>query len=140
VRGALKLYRRECLEAIGGVQELLGWDGLDQTFARMRGWRTVPFEALVARHHRAVGSAQGVVRGRIRGGATHYVLRFSFPWVLLKSVKFAGKRPWGLSGIAFLYGYFRATWRRSARVEDQEYRAFVRRDERRRLLRLVRRS
>ena len=35
VRGALKLYSRECFEAIGGVQERLGWDTIDEVYARM---------------------------------------------------------------------------------------------------------
>src|SRR3954447_8326078 len=126
VRGALKLYRRECFEDIGGVREVLGWDGVDQSFARMRGWTTHPLSDLVARHHRACGSAQGLLRGRVRGGATHYVLRFSFPWVLVKSLKFARMRPVGISGAAFVYGYLRATAVGAPRIDDPEYVRFVR--------------
>jgi biofilm PGA synthesis N-glycosyltransferase PgaC len=137
VRGALKLYRRECLEAIGGVRELLGWDGVDQTYARMHGFQTRPTPGLVARHHRACGSADGLLRGRVRGGATHYALRFSFPWVLVKSLKVARMRPLGVSGAAFLYGYVRASLRSAQRIDDPEYVRFVRRDERRRLLRAL---
>jgi biofilm PGA synthesis N-glycosyltransferase PgaC len=137
VRGALKLYRRECFEAIGGVRELLGWDGIDQTYARMRGYETRPSENLIARHHRACGSADGLLRGRVRGGATHYVLRFSFPWVLVKSLKFARMRPVGISGAAFVYGYLRATAVGAPRIDDPEYVRFVRRDERARLRRAV---
>jgi biofilm PGA synthesis N-glycosyltransferase PgaC len=133
VRGALKLYRRECLESIGGIRELLGWDGIDQTYARMRGYETRPSEDLVARHHRACGSADGLLRGRVRGGATHYALRFSFPWVLVKALKVARMRPTGVSGTAFLYGYLRALVLRAPRIDDPEYVRFVRRDERRRL-------
>jgi glycosyltransferase involved in cell wall biosynthesis len=134
VRGALKLYSRECLEAIGGVQECLGWDGLDQTYARMRGYRTASFEHLVARHHRPVGSADGTVRGRVRGGQTHYVLGFSLPWVAVKAVRYGLERPRVVSGFAFLYGYLRAAARPSVvRAGDAQYRRFMRRDELRRL-------
>jgi glycosyltransferase involved in cell wall biosynthesis len=140
VRGALKLYRRECFEAIDGVQELLGWDGIDQTYARMRGYETRSFERIVARHHRAVGSADGVLRGRVRGGATHYALGFSFPWVVLKSLKYGRMRPVGISAGAFMYGYLQAMWHSAPKVEDAEYRRFVRRDERRRLLGALRRT
>ncbi len=31
VRGALKLYSRECFDAIGGIEERLGWDTIDET-------------------------------------------------------------------------------------------------------------
>jgi hypothetical protein len=132
VRGALKLYRRECFEAIGGVRELLGWDGIDQTYARMRGYRTRTFEQIVARHHRACGSADGLLRGRVRGGATQYVVGFSLPWVAAKSVKFARMRPVGISGAAFLYGYLRARILRAPRIDDPDFRRFVRDDNRRR--------
>jgi hypothetical protein len=139
VRGALKLYRRECFAAIGGIQEVLGWDGLDQTYARMHGYSTRSFEEIVARHHRPVGSADGLLRGRVRGGATHYALGFSVPWVVLKSVKFARLRPVGLSGVAFLYGYAQAALRSAPRIDDPAYLRFVRRDERRRLREALRR-
>jgi len=117
VRGALKLYRRDCFAAIGGVRELLGWDGIDQTYARMHGYSTCTFDDLVARHHRACGSADGLLRGRVRGGATHYVLGFSFPWIIAKSLKFARMRPRGLSGAAFMYGFLRASWAELQRVQ-----------------------
>ena len=43
VHGALKCYSRECFDAIGGVQERLGWDTIDETYARMRGFETRSF-------------------------------------------------------------------------------------------------
>ncbi|HSD77402.1 MAG TPA: glycosyltransferase, partial [Solirubrobacteraceae bacterium] len=59
VHGALKLYSRACFEAIGGVQERLGWDTIDEAYARMRGFATVSYEDLVSVHHRPLGSADG---------------------------------------------------------------------------------
>jgi glycosyltransferase involved in cell wall biosynthesis len=52
VNGALKCYSRECFEAIGGMEELLGWDTIDETRARMAGYRTRTLTDLVAIHHR----------------------------------------------------------------------------------------
>jgi biofilm PGA synthesis N-glycosyltransferase PgaC len=138
VRGALKLYRRECFEAIGGIHERLGWDGIDQTYARMAGYTTRSIDEVVARHLRPVGTTYGALRGNLRGGETHYVLRFSFPWVVLKAVKYGRRRPYGVSGAAFLWGYMRARGRRVPRVEDPAYRRFVRRDELRRAGRRLR--
>jgi hypothetical protein len=40
-----------------------------------------------------------------------------------------------LSGLAFLYGYARAGMRRSPKVDDPQFRRFVRRELRRRMLR-----
>jgi biofilm PGA synthesis N-glycosyltransferase PgaC len=132
VRGGLKCYSRECLEAIGGIQERLAWDAIDEIYARMRGFRTRTVLALVAHHHRPTASADGLVRGRARHGRCAYIVRFTLPWVTLRSFKVARERPRGLSGVAFLYGYLRAAVLRTPRVEDPEFRDFVRRELRQR--------
>ncbi len=134
VNGALKCYSRECLEAIGGVQERLAWDTIDETMARMHGFGTRSFEDLVAIHHRPWASADGTLRGRARYGAAAYIARYPTYWVALRSLKVATARPEVLSGIAFFYGYARAALQRTPRVEDAEYRRTVRREVRGRLL------
>ncbi len=127
VHGALKLYSRECLSAIGGVQERLGWDTIDETYARMRGFRTRSFPDLVARHHRPVATASGALRGRARHGRCAYIAHFGLGWVLLRGVKVGIRmRPRGISGLAFVYGYLQAAAKRVPQVEDREFRRFVR--------------
>jgi len=128
VRGALKLYSRECFAAIGGVQERLGWDTIDETYARMRGFETRSLPELQARHHRPVATRGGTLRGRARHGQCAYILRYGFWWVALRSLKVACQRPRGLSGVAFLYGYLRAAVLRQGRVDDEQYRRFVARE------------
>ena len=138
VNGALKCWSAACFHAIGGVEERLGWDTIDQTRARMLGFRTRSFPELVAIHHRPWASADGTLRGRARYGEAAYIVQFTLPWVLLRSVKVAASRPEGLSGAAFLYGYLRAAARRRERVADPQYRRFVRRELRARLAGLAR--
>lgn len=128
VRGALKCWSRECLEAIGGIQERLGWDTLDEVYARMHGYRTRSLPELVAKHHRPLASADGILRGRARHGCTYYVLRFPAPWAAARALKAALERPRGLSGIAFIGGYLRAAATRAPRVEDPAYRAWLHRE------------
>ncbi|MHB1571410.1 MAG: glycosyltransferase family 2 protein [Solirubrobacteraceae bacterium] len=137
VHGALKCYSRECFDAIGGVQERLAWDTIDETYARMRGFATISFEDLVSVHHRRWGSADGVVRGRVRLGECAYITHYPPSWVALRSVKLACGPPYGVSGLAYLFGYIRAAGRRSARVEGSAYRRFTRRELRQRMLRGV---
>lgn len=139
VHGAVKLFRRECLEAIGGVPERLGWDTIDETYARMRGFETHSYRDLVALHHRPHGSADGQLRGRARHGECAWILHYGLLWVLLRSLKVARLRPVGLSGLAFLGGYLGAALRRIPRVEDPEFRRFVRGELRARLMRPRRR-
>lgn len=128
VRGALKCYTRACFEAIGGIRETLGWDTIDEVYARMHGFHTRSIVGLVGKHHRPLASADGVLRGKVRYGETFYLLHFPLPWVLLRSVKTCAERPRGLSGIAFLSGYLKAAVTGAARVEDPTYRRWVRRE------------
>jgi poly-beta-1,6-N-acetyl-D-glucosamine synthase len=134
VHGALKLYTRACFEAIGGVQERLGWDTIDETYARMRGFKAWSFTDLVSIHHRPLGSADGTVRGHARHGQCAYIAHFTVSWVALRAFKIATRRPYVLSGIAFFYGYARAAARRVERVPDPEYRRFTHKELRRRML------
>jgi poly-beta-1,6-N-acetyl-D-glucosamine synthase len=134
VPGTLKCYSLACFTDIGGMQERLGWDTIDETYARMHGYRTRSFADLIALHHRPFASADGTLRGRARHGECAYIVHFTLPWVFLRSFKVAGTPPLGLSGVAFLYGYLRSAARRVPRVEDPEFRLFVRRELRARML------
>jgi glycosyltransferase involved in cell wall biosynthesis len=134
VRGALKLYSRRCFESIGGIEERLGWDTIDETYARMRGYSTRSVSEIAARHHRPVATRGGALRGRARHGHCAYILRYGVWWVVLRSFKVALQRPYGISGIAFLYGYFRAHLKAQPKVEDERFQRFVRGELRRRLL------
>ncbi len=133
VHGALKCYTLECFRAIGGIQERLGWDTIDETYARMRGYRTESFPELTAIHHRPLASADGALRGHARHGECAYIAHHDPLWVALRALKVAGRRPIGLSGAAFGFGYVRAAVQRVERVPDADYRRFAREELRRRM-------
>jgi poly-beta-1,6-N-acetyl-D-glucosamine synthase len=133
VPGTLKCYSLACFQAVGGIQERLGWDTIDETYARLRGYRTRALVDLVALHHRPRASADGTLRGRARHGECAYIVHFTLLWVTLRTFKMARERPRGLSGLAFLYGYLRSAIRRTPRVEDPAFRRFVHHELRARL-------
>lgn len=134
VRGALKLYTRECFAAIGGVVEQLGWDGIDETLARMRGFTTGSFDHAEALHYRDTGSADGRLRGHVRWGEAHWILHHGALWTVARAAKVARIPPRGASALAYLYGYARGAARRIPQVETEGYRSFVRSEQRRRIL------
>jgi poly-beta-1,6-N-acetyl-D-glucosamine synthase len=134
VHGALRLYSRDCFAAIGGVDERLGWDTIDETYARMKGFSTRSFPEIVARHHRPWGSADGRLRGRARHGKCAYITGYGLGWALLRALKVSRARPIGLSGAAFLWGYTRAMLGGTPRVDDDEFRRFLRGELRARVL------
>ena len=79
----------------------LGWDTIDETYARMCGFATVSFEDLVSVHHRPWGTADGALRGRARLGECAYITHYPPLWVTLRAVKLACGRPEGI-WLAFL--------------------------------------
>ncbi|MGV1048309.1 MAG: glycosyltransferase [Solirubrobacterales bacterium] len=134
VTAPARLYSRECFEAIGGMPERLGADVITTTYAKLRGFRTATFAELEVRHLRQIGTAQGALRGRARHGAYQYIVHYSPAWVLLRSLLVGLRfRPYGLSGAWFLGGYLGAALGAVPRVEDPEFRAFVRAEQRSRV-------
>jgi glycosyltransferase involved in cell wall biosynthesis len=138
VRGALKLYTAACFADIGGIVERLGWDGIDETLARMHGYTTRSFDDAAGLHFRETGSADGRLRGHVRWGEAHWILNHGVLWTAARSVKVARIRPRGASGAAYLYGYARAAARRVRRVDVDGYRHFVRTEQRQRMSAAVR--
>jgi hypothetical protein len=134
VHGALKLYSLDCFRAIGGVQEVLGWDTIDETYARMHGFSTVSYTDMVSVHHRPLGSADGTLRGHARHGTCSYIAHHPLSWVVLRAFRVGTRGPVVASGVAFVFGYLRAAARRVERVPDPEYRRFARRELHRRMV------
>ncbi len=56
VRGATKIYKRGCWEAIGGLLRAPGWDTVDEYKANMLGWHTWTFPEPKVWHHRTAGA------------------------------------------------------------------------------------
>jgi glycosyltransferase involved in cell wall biosynthesis len=133
VNGAVKLYRSRCLHAIGGIEQRLAWDTIDQTRARMLGWGTRSFRGIESRHLRRSGSAGGVLRGSARHGECVWIVSYPLPVILLRALRLTFGRPPRLAGPAFLYGWTRAALRGRGRVEDASFREFSRTEQRERL-------
>jgi hypothetical protein len=137
IHGAVKLFRRECLEAIGGIQERLAWDTIDEIYVRMRGYDARSLRGLVGRHHRPWGSADGRLRGKARHGECAWIVHQPFPWACARALKHSRAAPVGLSGLWWIGGYVGAAARRVPRVEDPEFRRFVRSETRARMRRVA---
>ena len=50
-----------------------GWDSIDEVKANMLGWKSYSFEELRVVHHRLTGTADGLLRDRIKHGVACYV-------------------------------------------------------------------
>ena len=138
VWGAARAYRRECLEAVRPLEERMGWDGIDEARAQIRGWKTTTLRELTFRHHRAEGARDGSPRKAwaARGRASHY-MGYRFWYLLLRSLHHARTQP---AALAMVWGYGASALRRAAVSPDAEVRARLRSQQRVRTIRARRRE
>lgn len=140
VWGGCQLFRKECFEDIGGYVAIPGGsiDHIAVVSARMKGWRTRTFTESVCLHHRIMGTAQsGGLRARFKYGAKDYAVGNHPLWELFRTMYQMKQRPFGIGAAALLSGYFWAMIRRVPRPVSSDLIAFTRREQMRRLSRLV---
>lgn len=133
VRGATKIYRRACWEAIGGLWQAPGWDTIDEVKANMLGWKTYTFSDLHLLHHRFTGSEEGLLRDRVKHGLACYISGYHPLYVTASCLRRLTQRPYGIGSLAIMYGFLKAHVTRPARLEDRSYVAYIRRQQLRRL-------
>jgi poly-beta-1,6-N-acetyl-D-glucosamine synthase len=126
VWGATRAYRWDCLQDVWPLEERLGWDGLDELQATVRGWTTATLLDLPFRHHRRVGQRDG--RRRVfwdaEGRLAHYMgYRIGY---LMARVAYRAVRERDPAAVGMLWGYTSAAIRREPRWGDEVARAHLR--------------
>jgi biofilm PGA synthesis N-glycosyltransferase PgaC len=134
VRGATKIYRRECWEAIGGLLPAPGWDTIDELKANMLGWTTRTFADVSLRHHRYTGSADGTWKNVVKFGLANYITGYHPLFMLVKCCKRALQPPYGLGAVGLAWGFCKGYLQGVARVPDPELIRYVRRQQINKLL------
>jgi poly-beta-1,6-N-acetyl-D-glucosamine synthase len=129
VRGATKIYRRACWDAIGGFWPAPGWDTMDEVKAHMLGWTTHSFDDLHLVHYRATGTAEGIWNGLTKNGRANYISGYHPLFMLAKSVAHVIRRPYVVGSVALLYGYVTAYLSRVPRVDDPELIRYLQRQQ-----------
>jgi len=129
VRGATKIYRRQCWEAIGGFWPAPGWDTMDEVKANMLGWGTRSFPDLHLHHHRYTGTADGIWAGMVKNGRANYVCGYHPLFMLAKCFLRLPKRPYVIGSIGLLYGFLSGYLKQIPQVDDLKTIGFLRRQQ-----------
>lgn len=133
VRGATKIYRRGCWEAIGGLLAAPGWDTIDEVKANMLGWKSYSFKGLRLLHFRYTGSAEGLVRGCVKHGVACHVSGYHPAFVAASCVYRLTQKPYVVGSLAVWYGYVKAFVTQRPRVNDAALIRYLREQQLRRL-------
>ena len=127
VRGATKIYKRECWDAIGGLLRAPGWDTIDELKANMLGWKTQTITGLKVAHYRSTGQADGTWKTNVKYGRANYISGYHPLFMLFKSLKRTVNKPYLIGSIALAYGFLSGYVKKIPQIDDKELITYVRR-------------
>jgi biofilm PGA synthesis N-glycosyltransferase PgaC len=133
VRGATKIYRRECWDAIGGLIHQTGWDTWDEVKANMLGWETLCFADITLVQHRHTGAADGTWKNAVKNGRANYVCGYHPLFMFLKCAKRIFQHTYFLSSFGLMTGYLSGYIFRIPRIEDDRVIRYLRKQQMKRL-------
>ena len=133
VRGATKIYRRQCWDGIGGLLRAPGWDTLDEVKANMLGWKTCSFADQEVLQLKPTGSADGSWKNWVKNGRANYITGYHPLFMLVKCARRAFEPPYGLAACGLLSGFFTGYIKRVPQVEDPALIRYLREQQVRRL-------
>jgi len=107
IRGALKAYRKECFEQIGGLKSSIGWDTIDELLAQYHGWKIKTDISLQVHHLKPTGKFYAK-SARKRYGEAFYRMRYGFWLTLIATAKLASKKKSFRFFIDSMKGYSKA--------------------------------
>jgi poly-beta-1,6-N-acetyl-D-glucosamine synthase len=124
--GQFKIYNKECLKEIGGLDSSLGWDCSDNIRAIDKGWKTAAFRDIYYHMQRPVGTKISALIGRKNSGRGAYLLGYSFIYMLIKVFHDSMKHPKIIGSLKFLFGYFSELIQFKKRILNRQQRILLR--------------
>jgi hypothetical protein len=124
VRGATRAYRRACLQDVLPLENMPGWDGIDEVKAIARGWTTTSFRDIGFLHHRKLASRDASPsRHLLAIGRANYYIGYRPTYLILRALYKARRQP---AALALIVGYVGAALRREPRISDMVARDYLR--------------
>jgi glycosyltransferase involved in cell wall biosynthesis len=127
VRGAIKAYRRECFQEMGGLIKNMGWDTVDEHHARFNGWDVIVKPKLQVIHQRPTHKEFGYLKAAFRNGQMLYSIRMDFILLIGNCVKILFKSPYVLLALSMFFGYVIALFKRKNYIVSKDLGKFIRR-------------
>ena len=125
IRGAIKLYRNTCFEAIGGLRNDMGWDTLDELLARYHGFTIVCDPKLVVKHLKPTGVIYDDA-AKYKQGEAFFRLRYRFLLTCIAALKLAYKKKSFSYFVNTIMGFIKAKQRNISYLVTKEEGKFIR--------------
>nr|WP_314559130.1 glycosyltransferase family 2 protein [uncultured Capnocytophaga sp.] len=126
LRGAVKSYRKECFQAIGGLRMAMGWDTADELLARFYGWQVQTDITLRVKHLRPTGAGYKS-KAHYLQGSVFYRLRYGVILSFLAAAKLALRKHSFKLFFDYCKGYLKAKQQQQSYLLTKEEGKWVRR-------------
>ena len=125
IRGALKAYRKNCFQQIGGLKKAMGWDTLDELLARYNHWKVEVNPELQVQHLKATATTYSKKLPE-QFGRSVYRMRYQGLIGFLAIAKLASKK----KSLSFLFigclGFLKAMFSNEQKLVSKEEGRFIR--------------
>jgi len=125
IRGALKAYRKECFQQIGGLKPAMGWDTVDELLCKYYNWKVVTDESLHVKHLKPTGANYNKT-ARYKQGEAFYTLGYGFFITAIASAKLAMMKKKPLLFLDYIQGFWKAKSARKPILVNPEQAKFIR--------------
>ncbi len=107
IRGALKAYRKEAYQQIGGLKPAMGWDTVDELLCKFYNWKVVTDITLHVKHLKPTGASYNKA-ARYKQGEAFYSLGYGFLITTISSLKLAMRKGKPFLFVDYLMGFWKA--------------------------------
>jgi glycosyltransferase involved in cell wall biosynthesis len=125
IRGALKAYRKECFEQIGGLKNAMGWDTVDELTAQFHGWKIATDQTLHVKHLKPTGATY-TKAAKYKQGEAFYKMRYGFALTQIAAIKLATKKRSFSFYYNCMHGYIKAKKNKASFLVTEEEGTFIR--------------
>ena len=125
IRGALKAYRKECFQQIGGLKPAMGWDTVDELLSKFFGWKVKTDSSLKVKHLKPTGANYNKT-ARYKQGEAFYTLGYGFWITAIASAKLAMMKKKPLLFLDYIRGFIKAKSAKKTMLVTPEQAKFIR--------------
>lgn len=125
IRGALKAYRKETFQQIGGLRPAMGWDTVDELLCKFNNWKVVTDESLHVKHLKPTGANYNKT-ARYKQGEAFYTLGYGFFITAIASAKLAMMKKKPFLFLDYIQGYWKAKSAKKQMLVNKEQAKFIR--------------
>src|SRR6218665_159747 len=125
IRGALKAYRKETFQQIGGLRPAMGWDTVDELLCKFYNWKVVTDESLKVKHLKPTGANYNKT-ARYKQGEAFYTLGYGFFITAIAPAKLAMMKKKPLLFFDYISGFLKAKSAKKSLLVTPEQAKFIR--------------